>query len=77
MVLWGNTYHKDQGGNNVIHDFWYLGEGEMKMTRYQNVIVYTLTYLRSVLISNNNTVIPCVFLPFLAENYESYLIYVK
>ena len=26
---------------------------------------------------SNNTVIPCVFLPFLAENYESYLIYVK
>ena len=41
------------GGGNVIHDFWYLGEGGM-LTRNKNV-----------------------FLPFLAANYESNLIYVK
>ena len=48
MVLWGNTYQKDQGGNNVIHDFWYLGKGDEgdKISE-----CYTLTYLRSVLIS--------------------------
>ena len=27
----GISYH---GGNDVIHDFWYLGKGGMKVTRY-------------------------------------------
>ena len=39
---------------------------------YIQVIPISMT-----LYSLNNTVIPCVFLPFLAENYELYLIYVK
>ena len=49
----------------------------MKVTRYSTVIL--LTYLRSVLhvIFNKQYSDYICFLQFLAENYKSYLIYVK
>ena len=52
------------GGGNVIHDFWYLGKGgegykDIKMLYFW--VIYAQYYY-----SLNNTVIPCVFLPFLA-----------
>ena len=65
-----------RGGGNVIHDFWYLGkEGEGEKIFFKNVIL--LTYVRSVLLFIKQYSDSMCFSPFLAENYESYLIYVK
>ena len=64
------------GGGNAIHDFSYLGKGGEgdKILKCYTFDSFTLSIN---IHCNYNTLIPCVFLPFLAENYESYLIYVK
>ena len=59
------------GGGNVIRDFWYLGKGRWRW-QYIKMLHFWLIYAQYKY-SLNNTVIPCVFPPFLAENYESNL----
>ena len=50
------------------------GKGD-KVMRYK--INLLLIYLGSVSIFINNTAIPCIFIPFSAEKYKLYFIYVK
>ena len=54
---------------------WGMGDEGDKISKCYTFDLFTLIILKYSL---NNTVIPCgFFFSFLAENYESYLIYVK
>ena len=63
------------GGNiNVIHDFWFLGKGDEGYTKL--LLFLLLTYLCSVFIFIKQYSDSLCFVPFLAENYESYALLV-
>ena len=63
------------GGGNVKQDFWYFGKGRWKWHEIIIFFYFWLIYAQYWYLLNNR-VIPCVFLPFFAEDYESYVIYV-
>ena len=61
------------GGGNVIDDIWYFGKGD----EGDNILKCYILDLFTLSINIHKTIQWFhVFLPFLAENYESYLIYV-
>ena len=55
------------GGDNFIHDFWYLGKGGEgdKILKCYTFDLFTLSINIHI---TKTTVIPSVFLSFLAEN---------
>ena len=55
-----------QGGDDVIHDFCYLGKGGGEGDKILKCYTFDLFTLSILKYSLNNTVIPCVFLPFVA-----------
>ena len=63
------------GGLSSYTTFGTWGRGDEGNKKY--IYIFLLLIYAQYQDSLNNTVIPYVFLPFLAENYESYLIYVK
>ena len=63
------------GGGQCHTQLLVLGEGGW---RWQDIRMYTFDlFTLSIDIHKNRTVIPCFFLPLLAENNESYHINVK
>ena len=69
---WGSV---SRGGGQCHTRFLVLVE---RGWRWQDIkMLYFWLIYAQYKYSLNNTVILCVFLPFLVENYESYLIYVK
>ena len=61
------------GGNVIIHDFWYLGKGGMKLTR--NKYFLLLTYLRSVLVFITQYSNSMFFSSILAENITDHTLF--
>ena len=65
------------GEGNVIHDFWYLGKGDECETKLLLSFFFTFDLFTIGINIHLNNSDSMFFLPFLAENYESYFIYVK